>query len=169
MVELGLTLMEQSSVPLHYWTNVLFTVVFLINVLPSSSLDNCSSHERLIQYKPDYSFLRAFCCLCFPYLRPLKTHKLPFRLEPCVILGYCSSHHGYKFLSSSRRVYVSQNVVLHETSFRFANTNDSFFCSSSPKSISVSKPFFIPCDSFFQQPTRVPSTNLSSPYESPDI
>lgn len=170
IVELGLTLLAQSSVPMHYWTNFFFfTVVFLINKLPSTSLNNSSPHELLFRYKPDYSFIRVFVCLCFPHIRPYRSQKLSFCYELCVFWGYCSDHHGYRCLSSSGRLYISRNVVFHETTFPFADSINPFFTSLSPKCSTPSKPFFILYDPFFQQPPSMPTSASDSSGPSPDL
>lgn len=105
--------------------------------------------------------IKVFVCLCFPHLRSYRTHKISFRSEPCFFIGYYSTHHGYKYLSSSGRVYVSRNVVFDETKFPFEYTKGDFFGSLSPKSVTPSKPFFIPCD---------PQLQSSKPSDvSPDV
>ncbi|CAH1430397.1 unnamed protein product [Lactuca virosa] len=45
---------------------------------------------------------------------------MDFRSIPCVILGYSSSHRGYRCLdSTSDKVYISHHVRFHETYFPF--------------------------------------------------
>jgi hypothetical protein len=77
--------------------------------------------EHLFHNKPDYSFLKTFGCACWPNLRPYNTHKLAFRSTRCVFLGYSSQHNGYMCLEpTTRRVYISRDVMFHETVFPFS-------------------------------------------------
>lgn len=124
--EMRLTLMKQASLPMQYWSDVFFTSVFLINRLPSKALQNVSPHEILFLKTPDYDFLRVFGCLCFPLLMPFKKHKLEFRSAMCVFIGYCLNEHGYHFLYSPGRLYVSRHVRFRENVFPFAKSTAHF-------------------------------------------
>ena len=68
IVELGLTLLAQASLPLKFWPNSFSTVVFLINKLPILVLMLKSPIEVLYKVKLDFSTLKVFGCLCFLYL-----------------------------------------------------------------------------------------------------
>lgn len=68
VIETGLTIMFQARVPLPLWVGAFSTTVYLINRLPSRTLDGKTPYELLFGKQPDYSMLRTFGCLCFPYL-----------------------------------------------------------------------------------------------------
>lgn len=57
IVEMALSMMSKTSVPLRFSYFAFATITFLINRLPSPSLDNKSSFEILYSSKSDYSFL----------------------------------------------------------------------------------------------------------------
>lgn len=59
IIELGLSMMFHSHLPLHHWIEAFYTSTFLCNVLPSSVLDNKSPTEILFGKKPDLSSLRV--------------------------------------------------------------------------------------------------------------
>ena len=52
-------------------------------------------------------------------MRPYHTHKLNFRSQECLFLGYSSSHKGYKCLSLFGRIYVSKDVLFNELRFPY--------------------------------------------------
>lgn len=83
IVESGLSLLNQASMPLKFWSDAFLTSCYLINRLPSSS-SRKTPLELLFSKQPDYSFLKAFGCLCCPYLRPYTSNKLVQRSQPCV-------------------------------------------------------------------------------------
>lgn len=60
-----------------------------------------------------------FGCSYFPYLRPYDKHKLEFRTERCVFIGYSPHHKVYQCLHSSGKVYISNHVVFDENSFPY--------------------------------------------------
>jgi hypothetical protein len=91
-------------------------------MLPSKTINNETPVHRLLGTKPDYKSLRMFGCACWPNLRPYNKRKLAFRSTQCVFLGYSPKHKGFKCLEvSSRRVYISRDVVFDESVFPFQN------------------------------------------------
>ncbi|KAD2392953.1 hypothetical protein E3N88_39930 [Mikania micrantha] len=120
VVETGLALLAQSSLPQRFWQFAFETAVYLINRLPSRVSSNKSPFEHVFNRKPDYSFLRVFGCQCFPYLRPYNRHKINFRSTPCVFLGYSPVHHGYRcFDPSNERIYIARHVRFNEHVFPY--------------------------------------------------
>ena len=83
-VETSITLLAHSSIPLRYYDDAFTTVAFLINRLPTKSLDYKSPLEVLYKIKPNYSSLGS---TCYPYLRHFNKSKLEYRSQPCTFLG----------------------------------------------------------------------------------
>jgi histone deacetylase 1/2 len=127
VVDMGLTLLSQSNLPLHYWDHAFLTAVHLINRLPTASLNFKIPYTVLFQKEPDYTFFKTFGCACFPLLRPYNTYKFDFRSHECIFLGYSNTHKGYKCLSPNGRIFVSKDVLFNEARFPypllFPNTN----------------------------------------------
>jgi hypothetical protein len=109
IVETGLTLLHNASLPLSFWSFAFQTASYLINRLPTPLLNNKSPFESLFRSPPNYSKLRIFGCLCFPWLKPYTSHKLEPKSRPCLFLGYSSSQSAYKCydLSSKNFFYLS--------------------------------------------------------------
>ena len=84
IVEMGLNLLAQASMPSIFWWEAFQTSVYLINRLPAPVLKLLSPLEKLNKRKPDYSFLKTFGCSCFPYLRPFQSTKFQFHTTKCV-------------------------------------------------------------------------------------
>ena len=99
VVELGLTLLHHVSLPLKFWDFAFCTAIYLINRLPTASLDFSVRYHMLFQKLPEYTFLKTFGCACFPLLRPYNNHKLDVRSNACLFLGYSTSHKRYKCMS----------------------------------------------------------------------
>lgn len=133
IVEIALSLLSKSSVPLRFWFYAFACAVFLINRLPSTSLGNRSPYEVLFSTYPNYNHLRVFGCACYPLLRPYATNKLQPRTKQCVFLGYPLGYKGYLYLDPvSERIYISCHVVFDEHVFPFASASPSTSPSHSP-------------------------------------
>ena len=137
MVELGLTLLAQALLPLTYWDHAFLISVFLINRLPTSSLNFDIPFVKLYKQQPDFHFLRVFGCACFPLLRPYNQNKLQFRSQECIFLGYSPAHKGYKCLSAEGIIYISKDVVFNESKFPYP----SLFSSTSSSHSSLESQF----------------------------
>ncbi|GJS62988.1 ribonuclease H-like domain-containing protein [Tanacetum coccineum] len=100
------TLLFQAHLPPNYWAEALNMAIILLNVLPSRALDNEIPFTRLLGATPNYSVLRTFGCLCYPYLDT--THKLEPRATPSTLLGHATHHRGYRFLNlNTNKIIIS--------------------------------------------------------------
>ena len=98
IVEVGLALLANASVPLKFWDQAFLTATYLINLLPSKVINYDTPIQRLFHETPDYASLRTFGCACWPNLRPYGTQKLSFRSTRCAFLVHSSMHKGFKCL-----------------------------------------------------------------------
>ena len=120
IVDTFLTLLHHANMPLQYWTHACSTAVYLINRLPTATLQNASPYLKLFGTAPNYTRLRSFGCLCFPWLKPYTHHKLESKSKPCVFIGYSPTQHVYHYLEiDSHRIYTSRHVHFMEDAFPF--------------------------------------------------
>ncbi|RVW88563.1 Retrovirus-related Pol polyprotein from transposon RE1 [Vitis vinifera] len=122
IVETGLTLLSHASLPNTFWPHAFATAVYLINRLPTTTLNLFSPFELIFHKSPNYFRLKVFGCLCYPWLRPYTTHKLTPRSKPCVFLGYSLSQSAYLCLDpSTSKLYVSHHVQFVESVFPYTS------------------------------------------------
>nr|DAD45035.1 TPA_asm: hypothetical protein HUJ06_003265 [Nelumbo nucifera] len=122
IVETGLSLLTHASMPLSYWTYAFATTVYLINRMPTPTLNLSSPFETIFGSPPNYTKLRVFGCLCYPWLRPYSQHKLDSRSTPCVFLGYSLTQGAYVCHDlSTSKTYISRHVKFIEQSFPIAS------------------------------------------------
>ena len=165
VVETGLAMLHTASLPLKYWSHAFLAAAYLINCLPTPILKHQTPLESLFQHKPNYDKLRAFGCVCFPWLRPYSDHKLDKRSKPCVFIGYSNTHNAYKCLDlTSNRVYISRHVTFIEHQLPLASKTSptdlahtvSTWSSCSPALTALQPSFFV-----------VPTSSNFAPHQTP--
>lgn len=119
IIELRLALLAQVNLPFKFVWDAIHTTVYYINRHPTPVLKLLSPFEKLFKHKPDYSFLKCFGCLCYPYLRDFNKHKSDFHTNKCIFIGYSPSHKGYKCLTSSGQVHIIRHVIFDENTFPY--------------------------------------------------
>jgi hypothetical protein len=109
------TLLIQASILGRFWAEGLHTATYLLNRLPSKTIQTACSHLALLGSAPSYEHLRVFGYVCYPNTAATVPHKLAPRSTRCVFLGYSSDHKGYHCLDLFiNRLIVSRYVVFYE-------------------------------------------------------
>lgn len=93
--------------------------MYLTNRLPFIVLKFKSHFQVLFHKSTNYSRLKVFSCVVFPYLRPYQSHKFSFHTEKCMFVSNSFNHKGYKCMNISERVYIVQNIIFNEKEFSF--------------------------------------------------
>ena len=97
-------------------------VVYILKILPSTTIQNRTPTDILFRRTPTYDRLCIFGCLCYPNLSSIAPHKLALSSEPCVFLGFPSNHRGYFcYELSSNKITISPHVTFVEEHFPFKN------------------------------------------------
>ena len=110
----------QSRVPIKFWAECVLTAAFLINRVPSPVVKHKTPYELIHNKLVDYSSLRVFGCLVFASTLSAGRTKFQPRARTCVFLGYPQGIKGYRLYDIvNKEVFVSQDVVFHETIFPF--------------------------------------------------
>ena len=144
IVDMGLTLMSQASLPLTLWPYAFSTSIFLINRLPSPHRGFISPWERLFDSIPSYSSFRSFGCACYPLLRPYSKHKSFPRSVQCVFLGYPSNAKGFLgFDPVLSLFFVSRHVKFDEIVYPFHNLSTSSSLHKIPTHSQSSRPAWL--------------------------
>ncbi|KAL4554102.1 hypothetical protein LXL04_039780 [Taraxacum kok-saghyz] len=120
IVETALSLLSHAHMPLKFWTYAVTTATYLINRLPTKTLNNKSPYFCLFQKQPNYDKLRSFGCLAYPWLRPYTKHKLESRSKPCIFVSYSSSQSAYHLLDPlANKIHTSRHVYFVESEFPY--------------------------------------------------
>jgi hypothetical protein len=130
-------LLIQTSLPGRYWAEGLHAATYLLNCLPTTTIQVACPHLAMFGSVPSYEHLRVFGCTCYPNTTATAPHKLSPRSTRCVFLGYSADHKGYRCLDfSTNHLIVSRHVVFDEDSFPLAALPSlidmDFLCKSGP-------------------------------------
>ncbi|PKU63353.1 Retrovirus-related Pol polyprotein from transposon TNT 1-94 [Dendrobium catenatum] len=120
IIETTRSLLIQSQAPHELWIQALLTTIHIINIIPSSKLNNKTPYEILYNKTPTYSHPKTFGCLCYPWLRPYAKSKLSSLSTPCVFIGYAGTQKGYHcFDPITHKIYTSRHVVFNKNVFPY--------------------------------------------------
>jgi hypothetical protein len=115
------SLLFQASLPAQYWVEGLHTTTYLLNRLPTKTIQAICPYVALFGTIPSCDHLRVFGCACYPNITATAPHKLAPRSTKCVFLGYSSNHKGYRCLDlSTNRIIISRHVTFDEADFPFS-------------------------------------------------
>lgn len=96
ILEISRALLHHASLPPECWSFAIQTAVYLINKMPTPVLGKRSPFQALFRTSPNYTKLRIFGCLCFPWLRPYIPRKLSPPSKRCIFIGYSTSQSAYR-------------------------------------------------------------------------
>jgi len=165
LVETARTLLLHANVPVRHWGEEILTACFLINRIPSSSINNKVPHSILFLKEPLFHIHpRVFGSTCFVHDLSPGLDKLSPRAIKCVFLGYSSLQKGHRCYSLvNNRYYVSADVTFFE--------EKPYFLPSSVESNTTQEVFpityFGPSFSPFQESVSTTDSTLGIPLLTP--
>ncbi|KAJ0464501.1 putative RNA-directed DNA polymerase [Helianthus annuus] len=122
--EVTKSLVHDKNMPSRFWAEAMRAACFVINRLPSQSLEYSSPLEKLTKVKPNVSYLRVFGSVCYVFVPSHLRHKMEKKAIRCVFVGYDSQRKGWRCCDPSNgKVYVSRNVIFDEQSSWWSSEN----------------------------------------------
>ena len=109
----------EAHMPLSYWGHALTSTTYLINRVPSSTIDFRTPSQALIEAIVAPVGLNlpphVVGCVAFVHLHKRQRNKLTPRALRCVFLGYAAYQKGYRcYHPPSKQMFVTMDVVFHE-------------------------------------------------------
>ncbi|KAK4839517.1 hypothetical protein QYF36_022495 [Acer negundo] len=138
--------------------------------MPIPTLGFQSPYAKIFGTSLNYSKLKIFGYLCYPWLISYSSHKFDKRSSSCVFLGYSLSQNAYLcFDPSCSKMYISCHIQFVESVFPYMSLNTTLDRPSSATVSSWLPPITTISSSHASQlPSTPPSVVLShesSPYE----
>ncbi|RDX85859.1 putative helicase CHR10, partial [Mucuna pruriens] len=147
LVETAYTLLLSANVPTNHWDEVVLTVCFLINRMPSASLENQIPHSILFSKDKMYHVPpRVFGCVCFVHDVSPGRDKLSARAIKCVFLGY-----SHDFDSIQQQLPIPYLSSTESSSFETHNQDILQTSSSVHSQAELSPPSMSTCQSRTQE------------------
>ena len=104
-----------AGFPLQFWADVVDTIVYLINIGPSSALDGGIPEEAWTGKNVNYSFLKTFGCEVFVHIDKENRTKLEDKSKKCTFIGYIVNDFGYRLWDyENHKIISSRDVVFNE-------------------------------------------------------
>ncbi|KAL8151306.1 hypothetical protein V2J09_021114 [Rumex salicifolius] len=123
-MEVSRALLFTNNVPKTFWGEAVLTATYLINRLPTKTLDLKSPVNFLKEFfpswKPSSLEPRVFGCTAFVHIHAPLRGKLDPKAQRCLFLGYSPTQKGYKcYDPTSKKFFISMDVTFHENSSFF--------------------------------------------------
>ncbi|WKA11750.1 hypothetical protein VitviT2T_029220 [Vitis vinifera] len=114
-----------AKTPISYWGETITSAAYLINRVPSSSINFQTPLQALTNavVAPTVPNLppRVFGCVAFVHLHKHQRTKLTSHALQCVFVGYALHKKGYRcYHPPTRQMYITMDVVFHEDSMYFS-------------------------------------------------
>lgn len=113
-MEIAKYLLFEKTLPKHFWAEVVNTLVYLLNMLPTKALVGKTPFKALFGVKPLVTHLNIFGCVCYIHVPEAKRDKLEERVMTDVFLGYNNSSKTYKVFDLQTQKVVARNVKFSE-------------------------------------------------------
>ncbi|RVW78573.1 Retrovirus-related Pol polyprotein from transposon TNT 1-94 [Vitis vinifera] len=118
-----------AKTPISYWGEAITSATYLINRVPSSSINFQTPLQALTNavVAPTVPNLppRVFGCVAFVHLHKHQCTKLTSHALQCVFVGYALHKKGYRcYHPPTRQMYITMDVVFHEDSMYFSSESE---------------------------------------------
>ena len=97
------SMMSDSELPKSFWGYALETAVYLLNRVPSKSVDK-TPYEMWYNKKPVLAHIKIWGCPA--YVKHIESDKLGAKSEKCLFVGYPKETRGYYFYNPSEQKSV---------------------------------------------------------------
>ena len=119
----------EAHMPVSYWGEALTSAAYLINRVPSSTVQFQTPFQALQDAvnAPTVPNLppHVFGCVAFVHLYKHQRSKLAPRALRCVFLGYASHQKGYRcYHPPTQAMYITLDVIFHEDTMYFSSESE---------------------------------------------
>lgn len=131
LLEVARALRLQASIPLKFWGDCVLTATYIINRLPTPTLNGSSPFEIFHGKPPSLNHFKTLGCLCYATM-PNFSDKLSSKAIPSIFMGYSNTQKGYRLYDIvADKFFISRDVKFHENIFPFTHPKSKFMPTSS--------------------------------------
>lgn len=120
IVEKARTMLIEANMPKEYWSEAIYTAVYLMNRSITSCVKDKTPAEIWYNVKPNIANLRIFGCTVFYHVPKQLRSKLDEKAKKGVFLGYGCN--GYRILDVEKKcIVLTRDIKSNENDFIFRN------------------------------------------------
>ena len=115
--------MSDSELPKSFWGYALETAVYLLNRVPSKSVDK-TLYEMWCNKKPVLAHINIWGCPA--YVKRIESDKLGAKSDRCLFVGYPKETKGYYLYNlTEQKLFVSRSATFLEKEFLLKESSGS--------------------------------------------
>ena len=129
LLEVARSIMFTMNVAKHFLGEAILTSTYLINRMPSKTLQFQTPFQKLIRVYPNTQIMstlppKIFGCTTFVHIHQHNRSKLKPKANKCLPLGYSPTQKGYKCHSlATKKFYVTLDVTFFKNQPFFIKNN----------------------------------------------
>lgn len=131
VMEMARCMMIEKKLPKNFWAEAVHTAVYLLNRLPTRSVQGMTPVEAWFGSKPSAKHVKVFGSACYIHVPAVKRGKLDDKAEIGIFLGYAAQSKGYRvYKVEAKKVVVCRDVKIDEDAYWNWKTNQVEYCCS---------------------------------------
>ncbi|WJZ86304.1 hypothetical protein VitviT2T_005772 [Vitis vinifera] len=117
-MEMARCMLFEKKLPKLLWAEAVNTSVYLLNRLPTKSVQSKTPIEAWSGVKPSVKHMKVFGSFCYLHVPSVKKGELDEKAEKGVFVGYVAESKGYRIYSLNRmKIVISRDVHFDENSY----------------------------------------------------
>ena len=114
-MEMVKCMLFEKRLPKKFWAEVVNTLVYLQNLLPTKALKDQTSYKTWYGFKPSVEHWKVFGYICYHHIPTVKRSQLDQRIEVGIFILYSLTFKGYRILNpKTMKIQVSRDVHFTE-------------------------------------------------------
>lgn len=115
-------LLYDAKMPSMFWAFAMYTVTYLINRLPTTSLNYSTPYKQWFGSKLTYKYLKVFGCLANALVLYKGQKKLELKSKQMIVVGFTDT--GYLLMDFETNTVSYHTHVMFDESTRYCNLVD---------------------------------------------
>lgn len=117
MMEMARCTMHSRNLSSMFWAEVVATVVYILNRVPTHAAHVMTLKEKWIDRKPAIGHLKTFGCIAYAPILEENCKKLDRKSLKCIFVGYSDQNKTYRLWDpQERKIVINQDVKFDESS-----------------------------------------------------
>ena len=117
IVEMSRCMLFEKKLSRFLWVEAVNTLVYLLNRLPTKSVQSKTPLEAWSGVRPTAKHLKMFESLCYFHVPTVKRGKLDETTEKRILVGYGTKYKGYRIYNlNGAKIKISKDVHFDEHS-----------------------------------------------------